>query len=228
MKYLTERIKKILYIYHKRKHNTKISTRHFNLDLIIGDNCLIGKNVYLEKNVKIGNFTYMNCGNSHISIDSDVEIGSFCSIAPGVNIAQGNHYTDTVSTHPFLYNKYYKETFKIDDSDYKKIGLKDKNLKTYIGNDVWIGINAIIKRGIKIGDGAIIGAGSVVTKDVPDYAVIAGVPGKIISYRFSSDCIQRLKSIERKWWTLDQDELSLVFGNMYDINDFLNVFKDKE
>ena len=78
--------------------------------------------------------------------------------------------------------------------------------KVSIGNDVWIGCNAIIKKGIKIGNGAVIGAGSVVTKDVPAYAIVVGNPGKIIKYRFEDSIIKELKEI--KWWNWSIEEIT--------------------
>ena len=76
-----------------------------------------------------------------------------------------------------------------------------KNQKVIIKNDVWIGANSVIMPNITIGNGAIIGAGAVVTKDVPDYAIVAGVPAKIIKYRFSQDIIDRLLILQ--WWNMD-------------------------
>lgn len=77
-----------------------------------------------------------------------------------------------------------------------------------IGNDVWIGDNVIIKNGVKIGDGAVVGLGAVVTKDVPPYAVVAGVPAKIIKYRFSDEIISEL--LELEWWNLEEDVIRQI------------------
>ena len=77
--------------------------------------------------------------------------------------------------------------------------------KVIIGNDVWIGSHALILGGVKIGDGAVIGAGAVVTKDVPPYAVVGGVPARIIKYRFSQEIIDKL--LEIKWWNLPENIL---------------------
>jgi len=77
--------------------------------------------------------------------------------------------------------------------------------RTQIGNDVWIGARAIVLDGISIGDGAVIAAGAVVTKDVPPYAIVGGVPAKLIRYRFEDDVIQEL--LKWKWWDLSLDDL---------------------
>lgn len=211
-------LKKIVIIKTAKKRNTLIKTIHFSNDLNVGKNCLIGKNVYIENDVTIGDFTYLNSAKS-ISIDSNVSIGKFCSIAPGVNIAQGNHDITKVTTHPFLYDKHYAGCFQLGDNQYRYLGLPDNNYRTTVGNDVWIGMNAIIKRGVTIGSGAVIGAGAVVTKNVPDYAVVTGVPAQIIKYRFTEKQIQALLKIE--WWNKSEEFIKKHFEMFYDINEFI-------
>ena len=120
------------------------------------------------------------------------QIGSFCSIAHGVSIGLMNHPTHFVSTHPFLY--------------YRSRGFlnKNKNIevkKTIIDDDVWIGINAVIMPGVHVGQGAIIGAGAVVTKDVQPYSIVGGVPAKPISKRFDKETIEKLINIRWGKWT---------------------------
>ena len=92
---------------------------------------------------------------------------------------------------------------------------------TKIGNDVWIGANAIIQSGVTIGDGAIIGSGAVVTKDVPPYAIVVGVPAKILKYRFNKEQIKEL--LQLKWWNLPFDKIkNLPFNN---INKVIQILK---
>lgn len=128
-------------------------------------------------------------GNSYIIkpniMAPETKIGKYVSIAQNVVIGLGNHPINFISTNPCFYS---------NDQDLSK----ELNKPCYIGNDVWIGRNVMIKNGIKIGNGAIIGAGAVVTKDVPDYAIVAGVPAKIIKYRFDENTIKLL--LESKWW----------------------------
>lgn len=140
-------------------------------------------------NFSIGKFSYygygINIGNSKTTI------GKYTSIAANVTIGPGEHPIDTLSSSPYFYSL---------------PGLKqiDKP-RTYcppceIGNDVWIGDKAFVRAGVKIGDGAVIGAHSLVLKDVPPYAVCGGVPARIIKYRFPKDIIEKL--IKYKWWDL--------------------------
>lgn len=130
----------------------------------------------------------------------DINIGKFTSIGPSVKIICGNHNYKFVSNYPFksISNNFWKPLDDIDDHIYNGV--------TYIGNDVWIGHSAIIKGGINIGDGAVIAAGSVVTKDVPPYAIVGGSPAKILKYRFEKEQIQKLLKI--KWWEWSDEKIN--------------------
>lgn len=137
-------------------------------------------------------------------------IGRYCSINGTARI-WNNHPTDYVTTSPLLDYASFFPWERIDDRmnlmkkygkyfnnpEFEKSPLR-KNATITIGNDVWIGANAIILPGVKIGDGAIIAAGAVVTKDVEPYAIVGGVPAKVIKYRFSHDMIILL--LRLKWW----------------------------
>lgn len=123
-------------------------------------------------------------------------IGKFCSIATGVNFnlgGTGNHISKWISTYPF------SKIFEKGNNGYFPKG------DTIIGNDVWIGTEAIIMPGIKVGDGAIIGARSVVTKDIPPYSIAIGAPAKIIKKRFPDETIKKL--LLSKWWNLKKTEI---------------------
>lgn len=148
------------------------------------------------RNAKIGRHTYFaGCKGGNF------EIGKFCSVGPGVRIGgMGRHPTDIISTHPIFYSK-LRQSGKSFTSEDKF----DELPYTIIGNDVWIGAGVTIIDGVKIGDGAIIAAGAVVSKDVADYAIVGGVPAKLIRLRFSSERIAALKSM--KWWDLDDSVL---------------------
>ncbi|MCR5261760.1 MAG: CatB-related O-acetyltransferase [Candidatus Gastranaerophilales bacterium] len=137
--------------------------------------------------VKIGRGTYLR---RDVFVDDYTEIGRYCSIANDVIIAASEHPITNFSTHPISY----------DVENYP-----GKETKTIIGNDVWLGTRAIIKKGVTIGDGAVVASGAVVTKDVPPYAIVAGVPTKIIKYRFEEETIKAL--LDTQWWTFPLEKL---------------------
>lgn len=164
-------------------------------------NSIIDSNVKIYSNCdvadsKVGSFTYIS-NNSHISL---TEIGKFCSIGPQLICGYGNHPTDYISTSPafFSVDKQCGYTFT-DRSNY------EDRAKIVIGNDVWLGARVFIKDGVKIGNGSVIGAGSVVVKDVPDFAIVGGIPAKLIRYRFSSSVINKL--LEFQWWNWNKEKL---------------------
>jgi len=199
--------------------NSNIKSFHISKGVTIGNNCLISKYTQIGDNVKIGDCTYFNSDKNWIIVESNVKIGKYCSIAPGVVIGVGNHNYNNVTTHPILYNPYYLNNMNLDNSKLKQNGLVDKDVYTVIGNDVWIGMNANIKRGITIGDGAVIGAGAVVTHDVPPYAIVGGVPAHIIKYRFDKEQINKL--LQNKWWDWSNEQLDQNFNLLYNINDYI-------
>ena len=123
-----------------------------------------------------------------------VEVGRYCSIAEGVHIAPGQHPIDWVSTSYSSVDWTDKYTLE-DQVNQKKFLL---HRKVTIGNDVWVGCNATIMDGVTIGDGAIVAAHALVTKDVPPYAIVGGVPAKVIRYRFPQPMIDRL--LATQWW----------------------------
>lgn len=156
-------------------------------------------------NSTIGSFSYI----SYRGIIKNATIGKYCSIANDVNIGLGKHPIHDFSTSTLFYR--VKNTFNF------KMVKKDSDFEEYqridIGNDVWIGARAIIMDGVKIGNGAVIGANSVVTKNIPDYAIAVGSPAKIIKYRFENDNIVALLASE--WWNLSIEELTCFIENYH-------------
>lgn len=166
----------------------------FYQHIFVDKNTIIGKNVVLFDNVTVENSDIGN--NTFVQKNSSINnctIGKYCSIATNVFVGIGNHPTDHVSTHP----SFYSNTLPI-----VKTYVSNNKFKFYepvvIGNDVWVGQNVLILDGIKIGNGAIIAAGAVVTKNVAPYEIVGGVPAKNIRYRFSPDVIERLEKLS--WW----------------------------
>lgn len=149
--------------------------------------------------------------------EAKVTIGNFCSIAPGVTfITGGIHPENWVSTYPFRINWNLDKAFKD--------GMPATKGDINIGSDVWIGTNALILSGVQVGDGAIIGANSVVTKNVPPFAIVAGNPAIIIRFRFDQNIIDNLLRI--KWWDWN-DEIILENVNLIssnDIKEFILIF----
>lgn len=183
---------------------------------IIGDygrveNCIFGKHVDIQRysmiyHSQIGDYTYT--GRNFICWHAN--IGKFCSISWNVSIGGANHDYNRIAQHAFLYAR----QFGLLDGE----PLYDRFLsKCNIGNDVWIGCNAVICRNVTIGDGAVIAAGAIVTKDVEPYTIVAGVPAKVIKRRCSKSLADKL--INLKWWNLPskviKDNLCL-FGEIID------------
>ena len=173
------------------------------------------KEIYVKPTIKnpnitVGDFTYIADSEfeSHVTnfypwSRDKLIIGKFCQIAGGVEFMMNdaNHQMNAVSTYPFYTIKGWNmETPKAEDMPYKG--------DTVIGNDVWIGQNALILPGVHIGDGAIIGADSVVGSDVPAYTVVAGNPAKIIRKRFDGELIDLLEKF--KWWDKEIDEINAL------------------
>ncbi|MBN2529469.1 MAG: CatB-related O-acetyltransferase [Deltaproteobacteria bacterium] len=143
------------------------------------------------------------------SMISHTDIGRFCCIAPNVFTGGGEHPTDWLSTHNFQYGG--GTAFKGRSEFHSLTGETKFNQpkgRVCIRNDIWIGEGANISRGVTIGDGAIVAAKSVVTKDVPPYAIVAGVPASIMRFRFTDDIIEQLCRLT--WWNYDLAPLARI------------------
>jgi len=193
-----------------------------------GDRCSISPRACINGRVTLGNAvnvdedsvlrdstlgTYSYVGRRSAIIHATV--GKFCSIAPDVAIGLGRHpLAPFVSTHPaFVFG---------GEWGFSSQGLWTDYEPTTIGNDVWLGLRAAIKDGITVADGAVVAAGAVVTKDVPPYSIVAGVPARIIRYRFPPHVIQFL--LQFRWWDRDEAWLRANSTKFHNIEEFINLF----
>jgi virginiamycin A acetyltransferase len=173
------------------------------------------KNVITRDNIKVGDYTIYNDFYNdprdfeknnvlyQYPINNDkLIIGKFCSIACKAKflMTSGNHTMRSLSTYtfPIFYEEWGLDVSHITDA-------WDNKGDIVIGNDVWIGYDAIIMSGVKIGDGAIIGARAIVTNDVPPYTIVGGIPAKVIKKRFSDDII--LKLLKVRWWNWPYEKI---------------------
>lgn len=156
--------------------------------------------IVAKKGVTVGNNTFHN-GNLMIRGRGKVHIGSYCALGKFISIITENHDTNFASIQGFFYQENFMDVHPGDKVLNNKNKIKGP---TNIGNDVWIGDHVIILSGVQIGDGACIAAGSVVTKNVADYAIVGGVPAKLIKYRFKADVIEWLSSIQ--WWNWREEQ----------------------
>ncbi|HBR55643.1 MAG TPA: antibiotic acetyltransferase [Flavobacteriaceae bacterium] len=149
-----------------------------------------------DGHINLGRYTSLWGPNLHIVTGKQkVFIGNFCSIARNVYMQTYNHNSKKLSTY-FIGKHVFEENWKNE-----KISKGD----IHIENDVWIGANAMILGGITIGNGAVVASNCVVTKDVPAFAIVAGVPAKIIGYRFDEPTIKKIEEME--WWNWPIEEI---------------------
>ena len=170
------------------------------------------KNIIKNPNIQVGDFTYYDDFESVDNFEKNVKyhfdfvgdkliIGKFCMIASGVTFIMNgaNHLQNSLTTFPFaIFGEDWKNAMEGKEYSFKG--------DTIIGNDVWIGYDATIMPGVTVGDGAIIGSKSVVTKNVESYSVVGGNPAKEIHKRFSDDRIKEL--LEMKWWNWPKERIS--------------------
>lgn len=151
------------------------------------------QDVVVDASSTIGSYTYIG-KNSFITKAS---IGRFCSIANNVSIGHGEHKLNLISTSSVFYKDAWQELTEHD---------------CIIDNDVWIGVDAIILRGVRIGTGAVIGANAVVTRDVPPFAIVAGVPARILKYRFDQQ--KQALILKSEWWKFTREQAFEIFKTL--------------
>ena len=167
---------------------------------------------WCQRTYDIGINSYVVRG-SYVNPDK-VKIGKYCAIAYGVVIGLDNHPIQHLSSHGFSCTADPTHMYSALDVPAHRLRPNAAKGKAIVGNDVWIGRNAIVMGGVRIGDGAVVGAGAVVTKDVPPYAIVAGVPARIIRYRFDEATVSRL--LASRWWDYPPEFIAneLVFDDI--------------
>jgi virginiamycin A acetyltransferase len=180
------------------------------------------KNIIKNPNIIVGDYTYYDDFEDVMNFEKNVKyhfdftgdkliIGKFCMIASNVTFIMNgaNHLTNAITTYPFaIFGNGWENA--MEGKTYPSKG------NIMVGNDVWIGYNATIMAGVTIGDGAIIGTNSVVTKDVEPYAIVGGNPAKLIKKRFSEEEIIDL--LEIKWWDWEIEKITRNVQNLTDTN----------
>ena len=221
MRFLKNIVKRLLVSKKNKKHNVCIKS---NTDISIktkfeGNNVINRNSKIINSNIGFGTYVGEN------SFISNTRSGRYCSIASNVKTVMGTHPTKKiVSTHPAFFSIAKQAGFTyVNENIFEEHKYVDKenNIAINIGNDVWIGENVLILEVVNIGDGAIIGAGSIVTKDVEPFSINVGIPAKKIRQRFEQDEIEFLK--ELKWWNYDE---KWIKENASDFRD-IKVFKER-
>lgn len=169
--------------------------------------CQFGYGTYVHKN----------------SILKNVKAGRFCAIGENVNIRLFEHPTHMVAISPCFYRKEHTLKTFVNENYFEDLKSDSEGFSVVIGNDVWIGQGVSIKSGVHIGDGAVLGAGAVVTKDVEPYAIVGGVPAKLIRYRFSREQIEALLQI--RWWDKDERWLEKNGKLFVNVDEFIEKFR---
>lgn len=168
---------------------------------ILGDSTQIGSGCVFS-NSSIGFRSYMSSNCSFYN----TKIGKYCSIGENVHLVNAVHPITYCSTSPYFHKKSFMKKDTGCTNIFEVTERTSDGVYLDIGHDVWIGNNVSLKGGIKVGTGAVIAMGAVVTKDVPPYAVVGGVPARVLKYRFSDDIIEQL--CQTKWWDKDENWIS--------------------
>ncbi|WP_371370430.1 CatB-related O-acetyltransferase [Pseudomonas sp. QL9] len=191
---INRRLKKAL-DHHQCRLSGGIKSLRDGAQLTLEPGVKIGKAKIYAPTLEVGAYTDVVSGCEFLDV---ARIGRYCSIATGVVIGQGRHShpMDWLTTHNFPSNPQLLR---------RPTKRHAPRIPTVIGNDVWIGRDVLILDGVTVGTGSVIGAQSLVNKDVPPYAIVAGSPARVIRYRFSPEAIERL--LASRWWELPLDAL---------------------
>jgi len=178
----------------------------------------MGPRAQISAECHVGNFTFINTDSI---VYPHVRLGRYCSIARNCEIGVANHPTNYLSTHSFQYHGALFPKLPIYKNNITGVGFR-AHPETVIGSDVWLGAKSIIKSGVRIGDGVIVAANSVVTRNIPPYAIVGGSPAKLIRYRFE----QIVNLLRLEWWNLPFEKImKLPFDSIDDCIDALNLIE---
>ncbi len=176
-------------------------------DTVFGKFCEVGARTKVAES-SFGDFSY-------VVNDSDIiytTIGRFCSIAAHTRINPGNHPIDRVAMNHFTYRS---SAYGLGDDDPAFFDWRRKSHCT-LGHDVWIGHGAVVLPGVSLGNGAVVGAGAIVTKDVPAFAIVVGNPARLLRYRFPPELVMALEAIA--WWDWPHDRLASAMKDFRSMN----------
>lgn len=206
---ITPKFIKILYQHIKvkwrfRGGTIRIDTDSIHVTAMIGKHVWLAKGVDIRQGVYIGDYSYCSPGTI---VFNGTQIGRYCSIGYNVQIGCPEHPYHFFTTSPTIYkdNRIARHIPCWPSDDFLE--------PIYIGNDVWIGSNAIILHGVHIGDGAVIAAGAVVTKDVEAYSIVGGVPARKLRKRFNEDIEKKIQ--ESNWWDMDLEDIRHFADSLY-------------
>lgn len=168
----------------------------------------VAYNAMVTGPVTLGDYTYIGGRTEIRAVLSPIQIGRYCSIGRDVKIFSAGqaHRFEGLSTYPFF----------VLDNELDRTNFNVVGSATVLGNDVWVGSGAVIQAGVNVGDGAVVGASAVVTKDVPPYSIVAGVPARVIGHRFDTTTAEKVAAT--RWWDLEYTDLKARYPQLIATN----------
>lgn len=201
-------VRRLCWFFLNYTHDHCVESDLVALKAKVGKKAIIRDGSEVGPSVVIGDYSYISGPRSYVEA---AVIGKFCSIARQTVIGASGHDYRLVTTHPFILDPWYNLVSTRRYESQKPMPI--------IENDVWIGMNAVIHRGVHIGTGAVVASNAVVTRDVEPYSIVAGNPARHIKYRFSVEVIEKLLASE--WWDWDEERLRAMSDSFFSPVDFI-------